>query len=168
LAFVPRDGTIHFITMERYAPQQGGPLQDVGTTAFSKAYNVVQATGKFLGRFDFAYGDPQARANFQPNYQGLGDEVYNDRHDSIVVVSGRSGDRIFLAFGDHGIVRFAEAREENQPPPLFPFGAPIPPIPAAIPAANPAAVGAVAGVLSTAMLAALAAARNKKTTEATA
>ncbi|HUR62257.1 MAG TPA: hypothetical protein VM286_07855 [Candidatus Thermoplasmatota archaeon] len=168
VAFAAHSGTVHMIVMERFAVQQGGPIQDVGATPFSKAYAVVHATGKFLGKFDFKYGDPQTRANFNAQSKGLGEDVFADRHDSIVPISTRAGERIFLAFGDHGYVRFAEATEDNPSPPFFPFPAPPPAIPAALAAANPAVAGAVAGVLSTAMLAALAAARNKKTTEATA
>jgi hypothetical protein len=167
-AFVAHTGTLHMILMERFAVQQGGPIQDIGTTPFSKAYAVVHATGKFLGKFDFKYGDPQTRANFDAQSKGLGEDVFDDQHDSIIPLATGAGDRVFLAFGDHGYVRFAEAREDNPAPPFFPFPAPPPAIPAALAAANPAVAGAVAGVLSTAMLAALAAARNKKTTEATA
>lgn len=165
VAFAARDSTVHLITMERYRATGSGLEAQV---PYTKEYAVVHATGRFLGKFALAYGDPQSAPSYDPRVKGLGDDVFDDQHDSIVVVPTKSGDRLFTGFGDHGLVRFAEVVEDNPPPGgFFPYS-PVVPIPTPLPAANPAMVGAVAGALSTSLLAALAAARNKKAAEVTA
>jgi len=137
-----------------------------GTSPFFKTYGVAHASGHFLGAFPFGYGDPQARATYAARTQGAGDGVFADRHDDIVVLPGRGADRIFMAVGDHGYVRYAEVVEEQPTVPIAPLGAAPPPIPAAAPTVNPALVGAVAGALSLSVVGRMAASRNKKTAEA--
>lgn len=167
LAYVRSSGTLHFVYMERFAasndPSVAAPS---GTSPYYKVYGVAHGSGQFMGRFGFAYGDPQARAAFAARTQGNGDGAFADRHDSIVVLPGKGADRVFLAVGDHGFVRYAEVREATPVVPIAPLAAAPPAIPAPIAALNPALAGAVAGTLSLSIVARMAASRNKKTAEA--
>lgn len=169
LAYVPTSGALHFVYFEKYAaaqPGEGLAVAPTGPSPYYKTYGVAHGNGQFLGSFPFGYGDPRTRANFAVHVQGTTDAVFEDQHDSIVVVPRGNQDRVFLAVGDHGYVRVAEVKEENAGGPLLPIAAATPPIPAPIPAINPALVGAVAGALSLSVVGRMAAARNKKAAEA--
>jgi hypothetical protein len=156
-------GTAHFLYSERYASQAAsGP-----TAEFTKVYSAVQADGRYLGSWGVGYGDPQANSNVPAIYQGTSSSVFDDAHDSIVAVNGKhGGERLFVAFGDHGFVRFAEVAELQPPLPLFPpIGAPAA-IPTLAASTSPVVVGSVAGALSLAAVSRMALARSKKTAEA--
>lgn len=167
LAYVPSTGVLHFVYYERYPAAQETNLTATtsGPSALFKTYGVTHGSGQFLGAFAFGYGDPQTRANFAIRTQGTTDAAFQDQHDSIVVVPRGNQDRVFLAIGDHGYVRFGEVIQETvlgPTPPILPATVPIP---APIPAVNPAIVGAVAGALSLSVVGRMAAARNKKAAE---
>ncbi len=162
LAYMATSGTVHMILAQEFdaaADPDGSP--------FYKSYGVVHAGGRLLGSWDLGYGDPASRVLFPPHVAGLDAGVYDDAKDSIVVHATPSGDqRLFIAFGDHGVVRYAEVLELQPTPPAFPPITPASPIPVPLAGVNPALVAAVAGVLSTAAVARMAAAKKKKTAEA--
>jgi hypothetical protein len=163
LTFVGTSATAHMLYMERYA--SGGASGPSGE--FAKTYAVVQADGRYLGTWGVGFGDPQANANVPVLVSGGGTGVFDDLHDSLVVAKGKHGDeRVFVAFGDHGYVRYAEVTEVQPPVPLFPpIGAPAA-IPALTASTSPVVVGTVAGALSLAAVSRLALARSKKAAEA--
>ncbi|MEA3204316.1 MAG: hypothetical protein QOI63_1996 [Thermoplasmata archaeon] len=162
LAVLSTSGTVHLVYMERYDVQGTG-----GQAEFAKSYGAAQLDGRFLGRFPIGFGDPQSRATQSPQISGLGSDVFDDQHDSIVVTRDRSGkERAFVAFGDYGYVRFGEVREQQPPPPLVPpIGAPAA-IPTLAASTSPVLVGALAGTLSTAAVLRAALAKSKKAVEA--
>ena len=105
--------------------------------------------------------------NFPVSTQGVGEDIFQDLHDDILVWTDPEGrGREFVAFGDYGFVRFAEVGEENAIPFAFPPTVGTPPIPAPTAGINPAVVGAVAGSLAMAMAARMALAKKKRTAEA--
>ncbi|HUR61964.1 MAG TPA: hypothetical protein VM286_06330 [Candidatus Thermoplasmatota archaeon] len=162
LAFVASSSTVHMVFMERFDVQGTGGQQE-----FAKTYDVAQASGRFLGKFPIAYGDPNNRPAFPPTTVGVTSEDFDDAHDSIVVSHDRSGkDRTFLAFGDYGNVRFAEVVEVGPPVPAFPPVGPVAAIPTLAASTSPVLVGAVAGTLSTAAVMRFALAKSKKSVEA--
>jgi hypothetical protein len=163
LAFLGTSATAHLVYMERYTGgSSAGPSAE-----FAKTYAAVQADGRFLGTWGLGFGDPQANANVPVLVSGSGTGAFDDAHDSLVVTHPKhGGERLFLAFGDHGYVRFAEVTEVQPPVALFPpIGAPAA-IPTLTAATNPVVVGSVAGALSLAAVSRMALARSKKTAEA--
>ncbi len=162
LAFLATSGTVHMIIAETYSAPDGPE-----GSPFRKSYGVVHGGGRLLGSWSLGYGDPASRVLFPAHVAGLDAGVYDDAKDSIVVHQTPSGDqRAFIAFGDHGVVRYAEILELQPTPPAFPPISPASPVPVPLAGANPAIVAAVAGVLSTAAVARMAAAKKKKTAEA--
>ncbi len=162
LAYLATSGTVHMILAEEY-----DGLQDPDGSPFRKVYGVVHGGGRLLGTWSLGYGDPASRVLFPAHVAGLDAGVYDDPKDSIVIHETASGDqRAFIAYGDHGVVRYAELLEIQPTPPAFPPITPASPIPAPLAGVNPAVVAAVAGVLSTAAVARMAAAKKKKTAEA--
>lgn len=161
LAVLGTSGTAHFLVQERYTGGQG-----VDGRVFGKTYGVVQATGRFLGTFGIGYGDPQSRASVPATVSGSGLGGYYDAHDGMAVVAGPLGEeRLFVAFGDYGYVRFAEVVELNPPVPLFPGIAAPAAIPVTAAATSPVLVAAAAGALSMAAVSRIVLARSKKSAE---
>jgi hypothetical protein len=161
LAVKASSGTAHFLVQEQYA---GGQAADA--RIFGKAYGVMQSTGRFLGTFALGYGDPQSRANVPATIGGTDPAAFHDAHDSFAVVRGKTGEeRLFVAFGDYGYVRFAEVKEVEPPVPTFPALPAAAAIPATTAATSPALVAAAAGALSMAAVSRIVLARSKKSVE---
>lgn len=161
LAVKASSGTAHFLVQEQYT---GGQATD--SRVFGKMYGVVQSTGRFLGTFALGYGDPQSRANVPATIGGTDPVAFHDAHDSFAVVKGKMGEeRLFVAFGDYGYVRFAEVKEVEPPVPVFPAIAAPAAIPATTAATSPALVAAAAGALSMAAVSRIVLARSKKSVE---
>jgi hypothetical protein len=161
LAVKATSGTAHFLVQERFT---GGAASD--SRVFSKTYGVAQSTGRFLGTFGLGYGDPQSRASVPVTVSGNSVGGFYDAHDSLLVVKGKLGEeRLFIAFGDYGYVRFGEVVEVQPPAPLFPGIAAPAAIPALSAAVSPALVAAAAGALSMAAVSRIVLARSKKSVE---
>lgn len=161
LMMTRNSGMAYAIYSEQYEPQDGSDRE------FHKTLVGVYYTGQLQGTWGLGVGDPAAQANVPIHVRGLDGTVYRDHHDSLVAHKSRSGEeRLFIAYGDHGFVRYAEFEEDAPLAVGFPLAAPPPPVPAPLLAANPALVGAAAGVLSTAMVARMAAAKKKTAAEA--
>lgn len=161
LAVKGSSGTAHFLLQERFT---GGSATD--SRVFGKTYGVVHGTGRFLGTFGIGYGDPQSRAAVPATVSGTGLGAYYDRHDGMAVVeSDVGGERLFIAFGDYGYVRFAEVVEVEPTVPLFPPIAAPAAIPTLTAATSPAMVAAAAGVLSMAAVSRIVLARSKTAVE---
>lgn len=163
LAFLGTSGTAHFLVQERY---EGGSALDQNSE-FGKLYAAVQSSGRYLGTFGIGYGDPQSRANIPATVSGLSAGAFADAHDTLFVHYGDLGEeRLFIAFGDYGYVRYAEVIELDPPIPGFPPIAAPAAIPVASAATSPVVVGAVAGTLALAAAMRLALAKSKKAAEA--
>lgn len=163
MTFVRQSSTFHFIYMERW--DVSGASQSA--KEYHKIYGVVHANGQFLGTADLGYGDPRAQANIPVHVSGTDSTVFFDLHDTIVTHTTRAGEhRIFVAFGDHGFVRYGEATELQPPPAIALIPLPPPAVPVLLTTVNPGLVGAGAGVLSGALLLRLLAAKKKVTAEA--
>lgn len=161
LAVLGTSGTAHFLVQERFSGGQG-----LDGRIFGKTYGVVQSTGRFLGTFGIGYGDPQSRATVPATVSGSGLGGYADAHDGMVVVPGPLGDdRLFIAFGDYGYVRFAEVVEVEPTVPVFPPIAAPAALPTLSAATSPVLVAAAAGVLSMAAVSRIVLARSKKSVE---
>jgi hypothetical protein len=165
LAQSPLSHYLHVIYQERYE-RQASP-SNVGLPDFYKSFGALDPNGAFMGRFDLNIGDAQTRVHFEPQYQGVGEAVFDELKDSIVILTDRRGNpREFVAYGDYGYVRFAEIAEENFALIVPPLGGGPPAFPAANPGVDPATVGTVAGALAGAMTLRLLAARKKRKVEA--
>lgn len=159
-AYAPRSGNLHVIYLERYDLRSANA--DTGQTPeFAKFFGSMVAEGRFLELVDLGVGTA-SRLGFSPVLTGAGSGVFDDLHDSIVIWDGAPHgleDREFVAFGDHGYVRFAEVVEENFTPPMPLAFTNVPPVPFASPGAAPAVLGVGAGVLAGAFVARTIAAR---------
>lgn len=167
VAYREETGHVHVLYMERYRVSAG--VESAGVPEYYKALANLGVTGRgmeWLGKQPLSLGN--GPRHFSAQYQGAGENVFNDLKDSIVVWKDERGnEREFVAYADYGNVRFAEVVEVQQSP--FPGFLPVggaPPIPLAAPGANPAYVGVVAGALSAAMVARILAAKKKATVEA--
>lgn len=164
LAVLGTSGTAHFLIQEEYL---GGSATD--DRIFSKMYGVVQSSGRFLGTFGIGYGDPQSRAGIPVTMSGGGAGAYHDAHDSLVVIKGSRGEeRLIVAFGDYGYVRYGEVVEVAPPVPAFPLIGVTAAVPTLSVAMSPVLVGAVAGALSLAATSRIALAKSKKAAEVSA
>lgn len=173
--FTRETGNIHLLFMEKYRFQGNAQEQvDRQGKTYYKTYAVVRPIAGFRGKFDesLQFGEGRSRLQIGLPYQGgFTEDVFNDLHDSIVVwkdVRYKGKEKIFVAFGDYGYIRFGEVVEENAGiaiplPPLSP-----PPIPVPLEAVNPAASGTAAAALMGLMLLRLLAARKKAAVETTA
>ncbi|MBI2077423.1 MAG: hypothetical protein HYT80_03495 [Euryarchaeota archaeon] len=176
---VYRSGNIHMIYMERWKP----PQNEGGSGYVPEFYKAVVSVNYGGGEWnkllplgvDAAPDTPRQddKASkcqiFESRYQGVGKDVFNDLHDSIVTwfkPKTNREQREFIAFQDCGNVRFAEVFEENAL--LFGFPVPpgTPPIPTPVAGANPAQVGAIAGALAGAMVLRMLAFKRKLAVEA--
>lgn len=165
-AFSPISGSVHLIYLERH--DLASANQDrASAPEYTKVLGSVQAEGPFLGRVDLGLGALN-RVDFSPTLTGVGSGAFDDLHDGIVVwrdTSGMGRHREFVAYGDHGYVRFAEVVEENFPIPIVPLGGGAPPVPLATPGSLPVLVGLPAGLLAGAMVVRTLAARRKVAVE---
>jgi hypothetical protein len=164
-AFAPVSGNLHLIYMERTdSSRTASP--DADQPEFAKEFVSIQAEGQLQTVIDLQTGR-LSRADFSPAYTGVGNGVFTDLHDSLVVVpTGNGQEREFVAYGDYGFVRYAEVTEENFLPPIAPLGAPPPAIPFASGQVAPLLIGAPAGLLSGAMVVRTLMARRKQAAEA--
>ena len=165
-AYAPRSGNLHFVYMERYDLASAN-ANDGQTPEFAKVFGSMVAEGRFLAAVDLGVGQV-SRVPFSPTLTGVGGGVYNDLHDSIVIWDGEPygmEDREFVAYGDHGYVRFGEVVEENFVPPIPLAANAVPPVPLATPGSIPVIMGVGAGVLSGAMVARTIAARRAAAVE---
>ncbi|HLE46739.1 MAG TPA: hypothetical protein VI818_00465, partial [Candidatus Thermoplasmatota archaeon] len=178
-AFVLRSGNIHMIYMERWkAPQSENQASYVpeyykavvsvqyGPGAWNKLVPLGVDASQNKERQDDKTSPCQV---FEARYQGVGKDVFNDLHDSIVSWNKPGTNREqreFIAFADCGNVRFAEVKEEEYILPGFISPPGTPPIPLATAGANPAQVGAIAGALSLAMVLRMLAFKRKIAVEA--
>lgn len=161
LAVLSKSGTAHFLVQERFT---GGSAAD--SRVFGKTYGVVQSTGRFLGTFGIGYGDPQSRASVPATVSGTTLGAYYDAHDGMAVAEGKLGEeRLFIAFGDYGYVRYAEVVEVEPTVPIFPPIAAPAAIPTLTAATSPVLVAAAAGALSMAAVSRIVLARSKKSVE---
>ena len=165
-AWSPVSGNLHLVHLQRHdlASANAG----AGAVEFRKLFVSLEAEGGVLATVDLGMG-ALSRVDFSPTLTGVGSGAFNDLHDSIVVwrdPKGLGGDREYVAYGDHGYVRFAEVTEENFPIPVVPLGTQVPPVPLATPGAMPVIVGLPAGLLAGAMVVRTLAARRKVAVEA--
>lgn len=166
LAIAPESRNVHLIYRERHRYDEAG-IGRIGLPEIYKSFAVLDPQAdRVLKVSDLQVGAAQTRVHFDPQYQGLGDGIFNDQHDDIVVVDTPRGPREFIAFGDYGYVRFAEVDEINPVLAVPLVANPPPPLPAANPGMDPATVGAIAGTLAAAMSLRLLAARRKSKVEA--
>lgn len=167
-------GNIHLVYQEKYRFEQTAQNPDQQGKTYYKTYAVVRPTAGWRGKFDtqLQFGDPRTYVNYQLAYQGgFNENIFHDLHDSLVVwkdVRYKGKEKIFVAFGDYGSVRFAEVVEENAVPAAFLAPLSPPPLPIPLEAANPAATGTAAAALMGLMLLRLLAARKKAAVETTA
>jgi hypothetical protein len=156
-AYAPGSGSLHLVFETRRATDaQPG----IAKTLVALGPEGVRAS------LDLALGQVR-RVDVSPTATGLGEDVYDDLHDSLVVRRDPAGGapRELLAYGDYGFVRFAEVREHGFAPPVVPLAAQAPPVPAAAPGGIPVLVGIPAGVLAGTAMARVAMARRQQTVE---
>jgi hypothetical protein len=163
-AYSTEHSYLHLVYMERYEFDNQAQLGHANT--LFKSYGLVRYRAGFAGSFvdELKFGDPAMRTAAADAYRGgLTDDVFVDLHDSIVIWHDpKAGkERIWIAFGDYGSVRFAEVVPVDflAAIPLPPLN--VPAIPLATPGTNPALNSAIAGVIFGLMLLRILASKRK-------
>lgn len=164
----PESHYLHVIYEEQYDRSgTGSQATAYGAPEIYKAMGAIDPQGRWAGGMDLRVGDPVTRVHFDPQYQGVGDSIFWDLHDSFFTVTDKTGEtREFVAYGDYGFVRMAEIEESNFAAVAAGFGGGPPAVPTPTPGVNPAAAPLVAGALAGALSLRILAARRKNKVEA--
>lgn len=158
----PDTGHLHLIFMERH---QQGPATSEGASEYSKVFASFRGT-ELMATHRFDMGQlSQGPVGATPG--GENADAFSDLHDGIVVWEDpQTGEETeFVAFGDHGYVRFGQVVVENQPPPIAFVGNPVTATAAASGTSTSVLYGVAAGALSLSMVARMLYSRSETTAE---
>lgn len=158
----PETGNLHLIYMERHRQDQPAGQ---GAAEYRKVFASVRGT-EMLASEEFQMSQlTQAPIGATPGREDM--DIFSDLQDGIVVWEDpQTGEeKEFVAFGDHGYVRFGQVIIENPPPPIALVGNPITPTAVASGTSTSVLYAVGAGALSLAMVARMLYSRSETTTE---
>lgn len=163
--FRPSSGNLHIVYMERFVPSDGAATL-AGEAQFYKSFIALRAEADVQAAVDLQVGQA-TRADVSATSSGVSIDAFEDLHDALVVWEDphSNDEREYIAFGDHGYVRFAQVTERGALPAPVLVGPQVVPIPLASAGVNPLVYGAAAGVMSMALVTRMLARRNKAAVE---
>jgi hypothetical protein len=173
LSFHRDTGNLFILYLERYDTETSNPAA-AAPLLFNKRLGVVpDANDAVLHVKNLDLGNPSVRKVFPVSVEGLDEAVFEDLHDDMFLWKDRKSgvERIFIAYGDYGLVRYAEVIQLEAI--LIP-GLPLNPAPPLSPVTDPAttqqaaqvAAAVLGGVLASATALRLLLARSKRSVEA--
>lgn len=150
-AYLRRSGNLHLVYMERYESILGASAPE--QRDLFKSLVSVRYGAEVQGAASLQMGSPATRVGVHPTYMGTSPDLFLDLHDSIVSWGPTAAEeKEFIAYGDHGYVRFAEVVEADFLPPPAPPLSEVGALPAATSSTSADVAGVAAGLIASAMV----------------